>query len=557
MARLIRALRNRARSHGRHATAASHPTGLSGGGRDRGAALVTVLLFVVLVLILITTMLSVTGNEVVIAGAQRDGVRALDLAQATLQEAIVRLQNGRPYVGGFQSSLVSAGTVPGATVNVSVNTQFVGTNSAYLELRVDATVGRATRRLSQLVLQRMVMFPPNVMFGQSLAPEGQNVKSGDVYAAYGIFYESSLFAPSSTFTYAGWRIYRNLSPDPPGPCYYRGQVGTCGNDTSPNTVNWFPATRLTVSASSPDGLDLLAQTNKCPAGGGGSLPPTTIGSMWGTSLVPASAPDGTAGAGNTATYNLPSFTPVYGFDTDDPTGTNPQAVTSALPCGLPYKYVQRTFNGEVDSAAAGTIFTRLFKVVVFEQWFNNYWHFDPVQMSYVKNSGGTTGNLTTYPQYGAIPPSTTPASLTASTNYNSVLSGGGTVIQSSTDWGCKLPEESPCSPDHATAVLLDGTPNVTNWTISGVVWGHGTLVVNGNLTWAAAGQFLYYGTVIVNGTVKNSLCACSPAPNQIYGGLVSTQPYVLHDATAIYGGTTATSVPVGTSVVDGKAWWER
>jgi hypothetical protein len=241
---------------------------------------------------------------------------------------------------------------------------------------------------------------------------------------------------------------------------------------------------------------------------------------------------------------------MYGFDTDNP-GAGPQAVTSALPCGLPYKYISQTFNGEIDSGTATTSFTRLFKTVVFEQWFNNYWQFDPVQMTYVKKT-----NLQTYPQFGAIPSSST--SGTASTNYDAVLSGGGTITQGSTDWGCKQPEQS-CTPavDRPRTLLLDGTPNVTNWTITGVVWGHGTLVVNGNLTWAAAGQFQYYGTVIVNGKVDNSQCLCSPAPNQIFGGLVSTQPYIIHDATVIYGGGNVTSVPVGTSAVDGKAWWER
>src|SRR2546428_104842 len=59
--------------------------------RDRGAALITVLLFVVLMFILITAMLTVTGNEIVIAGLQKDGMRATELAQAGIQEAIARV----------------------------------------------------------------------------------------------------------------------------------------------------------------------------------------------------------------------------------------------------------------------------------------------------------------------------------------------------------------------------------------------------------------------------------------------------------------------------------
>ncbi len=504
--------------------------------RERGVALITVLLFVVLVFILITAMLSVSGNEIFIAGLQRDSVGALDLAQAGLQEAVVRIQNGRPFRLGFTSALN-----PG--VSVSVVQRQVGANSAYLEIQSTATVGRATRRLSELALQRLVMFPPNIMFGSSLAPQGENVKTGDVYAQYGVFYESPLWAPSTTFTYAGWRI--RYWDGTAGPCYYRAQPNCSGNDAHvpPGSTNWYPGTRQTVSQSSPDGLDLLSQTTKCAAGGGGSLPPTTI------TGVLASTVD--AGADPTPATS-PVTVNVYGFDTDNP-GVGPQAVTSALPCGLPYKYVSVPIQGEIDSPDMGKTYTRLVKEVVFEQWFSNYWTFDPVQMTYVKNP-----SLVSYPQFGAIPPSTNAASMTASTNYNAVLSGGGAVTQTSTDWGCKQPEMG-CAPpfDRPVALLLDGTPNVTNWTISGVVNGHGTLVVNGNLAWASAGTFTYWGTIIVNGKVDNSMCLCAPAPNTIYGGLVSTQPYILNDATQIYGGGSVSSIPAGPSIVTGKAWWER
>src|SRR2546427_552846 len=47
---------------------------VSSPGRERGAALIVVLLFTVLMLILITTMLSVTGNEVLIARVHRDSI---------------------------------------------------------------------------------------------------------------------------------------------------------------------------------------------------------------------------------------------------------------------------------------------------------------------------------------------------------------------------------------------------------------------------------------------------------------------------------------------------
>src|SRR2546425_12439980 len=132
--------------------------------RDRGAALITVLLFVVLMFILITAMLSVTGNEVVIAGLQKDGIRATELAQAGLQEAIARVMNGRAYITGFCSALsptpgCQAGTPNG--VYVTVTQVYPGANAAYLQIDAVATgIGRATRHLTALVLQQVLAFPP-------------------------------------------------------------------------------------------------------------------------------------------------------------------------------------------------------------------------------------------------------------------------------------------------------------------------------------------------------------------------------------------------------------
>src|SRR5437870_13824988 len=103
--------------------------------RDRGAALITVLLFVVLMFILITAMLTVTGNEVVIASLQRDGIRATELAQAGIQEAIARVKNGRPYSSGFCSALSPTPACQSGTPNgvyVTVTRVFPGMNSAYL-----------------------------------------------------------------------------------------------------------------------------------------------------------------------------------------------------------------------------------------------------------------------------------------------------------------------------------------------------------------------------------------------------------------------------------------
>jgi len=80
---------------------------------ERGAALLIVLAFMVLLLILISTMLAVGSNEAVISGLQRDGVQALEHAQAGLEEAVRRIEAGRPYSAPFTGSVA-----PGVQVQV-------------------------------------------------------------------------------------------------------------------------------------------------------------------------------------------------------------------------------------------------------------------------------------------------------------------------------------------------------------------------------------------------------------------------------------------------------
>src|SRR2546422_6854371 len=147
--------------------------------RDRGAALITVLLFVVLMFILITAMLTVTGNEIVIAGLQKDGMRATELAQAGIQEAIARVAAGRPYTGagGWTASI-------DPRVTVTVTRVFPGANSAYLQIdSVASNIGKATRRLTALVLQQVIAFPPNVTFAYSVTEQGSaDISCGDAYS---------------------------------------------------------------------------------------------------------------------------------------------------------------------------------------------------------------------------------------------------------------------------------------------------------------------------------------------------------------------------------------
>jgi len=459
------------------------------------------LLFLALSIIFVLTMLFTTGDEVVIAGFHRDGVRALDLAQAGIQEAIRRVEAGRPFINGFTSSMN-----PGVTVTVI--RRYTGSNSSYLELQSIATVGRATRRLSSLALARAISFPPNTVTGASIQSTSA-MTSSDAYSQTWATYSSN---PSPNVFYAGWRI---SASDPTSIPYCYTNAGCVSG--SPSMPNWYPGTRQSVNQTSADGVDLVNQTNKCPAGGGGTLPAATI-----TGIL---ATDSCSPSCTSVTKN------VYGFDTD-PSGSGPLAVSASLPCGLPYKYISKTFLAEDGS----TNYTRLFKTIVFEQWLNNYWQFNEPQVAYVK-----TTSLVNNPIYGTIAPF--PDVPTDPTYYDRAVTGGGTI---SGDLGCKYPEMS-CTPavDRPITVLFSGG----NYTDGGTSQGHGMMVVNGDITFQSS-NFIYYGGLIVNGTATVTNSAT------IYGGLIAKN-ILVSGTFSTPGGGAATGGILGRSVVVGKGWWER
>ncbi len=72
--------------------------------------------------------------------------------------------------------------------------------------------------------------------------------------------------------------------------------------------------------------------------------------------------------------------------------------------------------------------------------------------------------------------------------------------------------EMACTPavDRPISVLLTGG----NYVDGGTAQGHGTIVLNGDLTFQSS-NFIYYGTIVVNGTVTITNSAT------IYGGLIA------------------------------------
>jgi hypothetical protein len=496
---------------------------------ERGAALVTVLLFMTLTFILITSMLTVSGNEVVISSLQRDGIRAVEFAQAGLNEAIKRMEEGRPYyiAGGSWTTSLDANT------SVTVTRRVVGVSSGYMQISVTSAVGRSTRTLSALVLMRTLTFPPNITFAERVKEQGSaDISDGDAYARTFLQYKN--YPSAETYTWTGWRISKAAGGGPAIPACYTHAGCVAANPGNSDVARWYPGTRLTENIASVIGGDIADQTLKCTEGGGGTLPGTQITGILATDPCNPSC--------STVTKDK------YGFDKDTSGGTD-YAVSTSLPCGLPYAYVEVTFTNESDASV-----TRLFKKIVFEQWFEQYWQFceavgEPVgcmvSLQYEKKAG-----LASHPEFGAVPPF--PDFSSVEGNYDRRVTCTGTCTVTSGDFGCKSPEMT-CTPaeDRPIIVWLDGDSS-TQWNINANLEGHGTLVVDGNLR--INGTFEYWGSVIVNGTAENTLGGGNP---KIHGGLVAQNTLSLSGNIEVDGGSSYTSVPLGRSVVTGKAWWER
>ncbi len=552
--------------------------------KESGAALVTVLLFVVLIFILISAMLAVSGNEAIVASLQRDSVQAEDLAQAGIQEGMRRVQNGR-YSAQFTSAVPCVPTTatwcasgwPG--VSVTVTRVFLGTNAGYLQIDATATAGRATRHLTALVLQQVIAFPPNITFANSLTSNGAaTISCGDVYSASFIQYKNYPTNPPPAgcpnpppITYAGWQVSK-VAPGPVAPCYTNASCITA-NPGNADVARWWPGTRVTVGLNTPAGQDILAfqiatDVTKPTCGG-------------------ATGYNGKMPSGAITNYNetLGGGLNLYGYDTDTPTGVQSQLVNSSFPCGLPYKYISQPVvdptstatppalmtNGACDPTAVPpqpAVGCRWFKTIIFDQWFQNYWRFDQIQLTAVKRGNGSgtqacidaiclSGNvqpdLIAYPQFGAVPPF--PDTSSIMNNYDCLLysATGGTL--NSFPQTCTKPDGTTTTINNmgtasSPMIFVLSCASGGSWTINGNITGYGTLVMNCNSV--VNGTFTYNGTIIVNGQLQAGTGTVT-----VNGGLVAQSTLQLIGNITVNGGGTVTSVPTSTSNVFGKAWWER
>lgn len=489
--------------------------------------MLTTVLLVAMTFLLTMSLMTVTQHEVVISGAHRDSVLALELAEAGVQEAIRRMESGISYAPDFAGSL----TVSGSQVHVDVVRRYTGVNTAYQEIRVDAQVGRATRRLTAVVLHRSRAFPPNVISSESLIQEHDaDVICGDLYARTFVRYArlplNSCVEPPA-LTYAGWRISTGgATPIPP--CYSHAGCIAATTESGDGT-RWYPAHRRAEIAQLGD--EIAGQRKQCPAGDGGALPPDTITGVRASDQCDPSCTTETIG--------------VYGFDADDPDGIGgvpPQAIIpGVLPCGLPHKWREIVFSDE-----HGNTVRRLVKSVSFDQWFSVYWRFEEGRLTYVKRDGspcsdtrclssGREPDLMRYPEFGAVLPF--PEIERTVENFDCRMLGGGTIRVASV---CESSADRP-----ALVVLDEG-----DYRLDGVTTGHGTVVVNGSLS--VGGQVGFWGTMVVNG----SLIFDSGSP-VIHGGVIAKGILRLGGQTKINGGGMTSSIPIGTSTASVRAWWER
>ena len=531
-----------------------------------GAALLMMLLFVTIMAILVTTMLTVAGNEGVISALHRDGVRAKEVAEGGLAEGLTRLRLGHPYALNsavdcydsdstndvfFTNSLTPEDT---ARVRVCLQAAGAGGAGAIWEIQSNATVGVARRRLSLIALQQSGDRLPNVLYGHDCSSGGSaEIRSGDIYCQTYVKHKTAESAQQ--LTYGGWFIQK-LPGSAFGPCYTRntippGETETCGT----RYPNWWPSQRRAMYRGRPIN-DQLAQgtddrilstvfTYACPTGAQDRTlfeidPSHPLAGLTISNLPPGGSwQSGDMKQDNSA---MPSDEKLYGCAKD----------------GRPYTWVREAFDSDDPDNVADVFMW--FKTIEFEDWKNDYWIFcravgDPDAactadkvLTLIKNS-----TLAGDPSLGAIPPFPDFDSL--DDNYNQKVEGGGTLTGADAiNWGtcveggdgiannCDDPSSNP------RIILLTGG----DYRINANIQAHGTILVGPNQDLEVNGTFTCWCTLIIDGslTLGNGTVT-------IYGGLVARNTAELSGNITVYAGGSVSSIPVGGGPVDALSWWQR
>jgi hypothetical protein len=532
---------------------------------ERGVALLMTLLFMVLMLILITGMLAIAGNEVLISGLQRDGTIALELAQAGLEEGVRRIEAGRNYTDPF------SGAIDPARVKIQVVPIRRGPAGAVLEIRSEATAGGARRRLSLLGIgMSEAMAQADILMGHEFAEQGNaaTVASGDVYSQS---YIEFVDVPddASQYTYSGWGIRKKVPLDgyDAAACYTNSQ---CQSLQTPSDADrWYPGTRRAQYRNIPFDASVTGQavpdtrvpgtvltTFSCPAGP--PAPFATIASD-GPGFV-AAAPDleWRADVPPTDTANRRAG-PLALYGCTNPSGPAQDYISpSGSRVSFPYTWVREVVNVPADFVPAadqtalsctggpnGRCNVRLwFKTIIYEDWLAQYLTFNQATLKYEKNS-------TFRPEYGAVPPFPPFSRLTQ--NSDTYITGGGTInTGSGIDFGyCANPTTCDSPTSRPRIIFLDGGPNSTcDYTVNSNITGYGLLLVNGNL--CVNGTIVWYGAIIVNGSVT-----LGSGNVTVYGGIFAKTTAYLTGHITVYAGSYLANVIAGPMIFAARTWWER
>lgn len=509
---------------------------------QRGVALVVVLLFAVLLMMLVATMLAVGGTQVSISGTQRDSARALEHAQAGLEEGIRRVEANRFYNGPFN------GSVNPTDVTVTVEPRLVGPNGRIIEIQSTAQVGVARRRLSALALAVSKLIPPKIMYGHNFSQQGNaaDVGTGDIYAQT---YIELVQVPdqANQYSYSGWGIRKKapLAGYSAQPCYTPAQCVAL-NPTKPDAARWHPGQRRTGYDAQPFNQAITGSTDTRSPGANLNFP------------CPGGAPAGTIGA------NGPGFQ--AGDQRGDlvPGAANAAATpgTALYGCegdGFPYTWVREVFSAPQEfvapwdpSCSTATCQVRMwFKVVSFERWFNAYWTFNEAALEFTKNAA-----LAADPTRGAVPPF--PPFAVLEGNPDTTVVGGGTINDSSSiNFGTcvegpnGIPNDCDGAASDPQTILLDcDPPGSCTYTINGNLDGHGLLLLDGDLV--VNGTFTYRGTIIVNGNLTLGAGTVT-----VYGGIVAKSTAWLTGNITVNAGTNVSNVLIGPATVTVRSWRER
>jgi len=515
-------------------------------GDPRGVALLTVLLFMVLMFILVSAMLIAAGKEILIAGLHRDAIRAEEHAQAGLEDIVRRMEGGRAWKPGAVDAADRCAqddgsrgvrmSLPGSDTCTSVLTRLAGPSGSFLEVRSDGAAGRARRRLTAAVLAQTGTALPGVLVLHSLIEDpGTEIGSGTVHAHAFVRYLAA--ASADRTTYAGWRIQQTpLAPGVGiGPCYTHEECRAA------DRPQWWPGHRRAVYGAHP------LRPTSLP----GNLTPDrrTPGVVLGYGCPAGPLPGQAAQAIGTDGPGFQSTDLRADLNPADPL----QAAIASEPLygctsdGLPYTWLREAFDTEDDPDTDPDRFL-WFQVVRFDQWLTRYGCFDEGALSWTPCNGFHPDPLQGDPSLGAVLP-LMPGEVW-SQNPDQRKTGGGPLTPADLDFGtCTDPPACQRPANNRTTIALDGG-DYTLLCLGSCPEGHGVLIVDGDLL--ITGAFTYRGIVIVRGALTVSSGTVS-----IHGTASAGRVTNLGGVLRLLPGTPVAIGAAGPVAVRRRAWWER